>query len=210
MDTTLYQRDSFFNKKIFTIKEDELHVVSKSLVKSDEYTVLLENVGSKVIKSRSAKVGWLVATVFFFALWVIILIADLSGGKVGSGAIGFYFLLFVICMAISILTYKRTCYLVTRNNDNPIEFLANKPSKEALDSFIDLVRKERKARLLQKYGVLNKRLPYDQQHNQLLWLSDMDALTKDELEQKLKELDDAFSRPGDIRGFQFPSTATTA
>jgi hypothetical protein len=200
MENTLFQRDRHFNRKWFTLTEQELQVKQKSLFRSDEYSVNYEDIGSKIIKSRAGKKAWLVASVVMFSLSLIIFILRVSDEEVGKGAELFYLLIGLICCFIYFISYKHSFYLTQPSNTNAIEFLADNPTKEQLDLFIKQLKSKQKEVLLEKYGQLNKNLNYETQYHNLTWLRDNNILTTEEHQEKLQQLDNLYS-PSNRIGF---------
>ena len=193
MTDTLHQRDKFFNRKWFKIDDEGLSVSSKSLSKSDEVFIKFEDIGVRVIKSKSGKKGWLIATIVFLLLSAGMFFFEKSGGDTDKNAFVVYLILAIISGTIFLLTFKRSFYLADNNNKNAIEFLIDKPSKEKLADFIDILKLERKKVLITKYGQITNLLSYEQQLNAINLLNAVQALTKEEYETKLAELNSLFS-----------------
>jgi len=193
MENTFFQKDRHFNSKWFTLTEQGLQVKQKSLFSSDEYSVNYEDIGSKIIKSKAGKKGWLIATASLFSLSLVLSILRIAGEDVGKGAELFYLLIGSICFLVYYITYKSTFYLAQSGNTNAIEFLADRPTEEKLELFIGQLKSKQKEVLLEKYVILNKNLAYETQYQNLTWLKDANILTKDEFGDKLRQLDNLYS-----------------
>lgn len=198
MENTFFQRDMHFNKKWFTLTEQGLQVKQKSLFSSNEYFLNYEDIGSKIVKSKAGRKGWLIATASLFSLSLILFIIRIAGEDIEKGAELFYLLTGSICFLVYLITYKSTFYLAQSGNTNAIEFLADKPTKEKLEWFIGQLKSKQKEVLLEKYGVLNKNLSYETQYHNLTWLRNGNVLTKNEFRDKLKQLDNLYSQTNRI------------
>ena len=79
-----------------------------------------------------------------------------------------------------------------------ILFYRSNPSRAAVDAFIDEVLKRRDSYLLDKFGTLDKGLPYDNQLYNLQWLNRNWVLSDEEYrarEQQLKRMFNLETRP---------------
>ncbi|GAA0545634.1 hypothetical protein [Chitinophaga japonensis] len=189
---TLEQRGFLFNKKWFDITSDGLSVRSKHLLDSSEYYVRFEDVGVKIIKSKSGNIAWLIAGFFLTGIAALLFVEELEGGEVEDNAYLFYLVAAVLCALTYLFTFKRVCYLAKNDNSNAIAFLIDKPSKSELLHFIEHIKEKRKSYLVEKYGHLTTMLPYEQQYQNLLWLNNVDALTHEEYKAKVDELNNLF------------------
>ena len=200
MKKTLYQRQ-FLRQKWFELTDEGLHVRSRNLTKGDEYFTRFEDLGVKVIKSKTGKRSWLIASIIFILLSVVLFFHERAGGDTEKNVFVVYLILSIMCAVVYGMTFKNSFYLATNNNDNAVEFLVDKPSQGELKLFIEGLKEERKNWLLKKYGSLNKLVSYEQQLNTLNWLNNVEALTKEEYEFKLEELNHVFTRATPIVGF---------
>jgi hypothetical protein len=197
----LYQKDILGNRKYFEISNEELLIKSSRFFKSSEVTIKLDTIGTKVIKSKTGKKGWLIAAIVLLILSITLFIGEKAGGDTDKFAFLFYFIFSIGCFIVFILSYKSSFYLAKQDNKNAIEFLNNKPSKQELETFIAELKLRRNKALLIRYGQLSKMISYEQQYNNLLWLQNNDALTIEEYNAKLAELNSLFSAPTRITGF---------
>jgi hypothetical protein len=97
----------------------------------------LKKIGVKTSSVKFIKKGWLIATVILFLLSIGLLINEKAGGDGEKNAFVVYLILGIVTGIITLFTYKRFFYLANHDNQNAIEFLLNKPSKQELQRFID-------------------------------------------------------------------------
>lgn len=202
MANTLYQQNRFFRKKWFELKEEGIFIKTTDLNGTTELLMKFEDTGVKLIKSKMTKRGWLIATLTFFLMAVAMYIYEKFGGDTDKNSFIIYLILSAISGIVFFLTGKRSFYLANNDNRRAIEFLVNKPSKAELSDFIDLFKQTRKNVLLHKFGQLTRHISYEQQMNTLQWLNNIDALTNEEYDLKISELNVLFNPVRPVIGFQ--------
>jgi hypothetical protein len=173
----------------FRIEETGVRVIRKRISSSTYIFIDFEDVGSKVIHEQSRKLVWLIVSLVFFAFAVGVFIKRLGGGKIGEGAEVFHLSVSVVCFAIFLFTKKNVLYLAQADNTGAIEFIATKRYKEKVNAFIETLLQKRDTYLLEKYATIDQFVPYDQQYNALLWLYNRNLLSKEQLQEKIAELD---------------------
>ncbi len=190
--TKLIQTEKIFKHRIFEITENGLKGQDKGLFKNTGYFVNFEDIGVKVLKTKSGARKWLYATLVFGFLTLIMLILKVAGGDVGKGSEIFYLCLTFVCGFIYWISSTDSFYLVQQGNKNAIEFFSNKPSKKELNDFIEELKSKRAETLKYKYGQINELLPYEQNYNSILWLFNCEAISKVEYDNKMIELNSLF------------------
>ncbi len=200
----LIQTDRLFNKKIFELTDTGLRGQQKKLFSSVEYFVDYEDIGVRILKNKTGRNGLLVASIIGFMLTAVVFISKLAGKDVEPGAELLYLTTAIVCGTMYWLTYSRTFYLVQQGNKNAIEFICDNPTKESLDQFINTLKEKRRVILDDKYGQINVHLPYEQNHQNILWLFNNDVIDKVEFDNRVNELNSKFNRPTEKRiGFSF-------
>lgn len=199
---TLVQTDIKFNKKYFEITESGISISVKKMFSTKSYSVKFEDLGFKRLQSKHSKGGWLIAAIIFIILAIILFFLEKNGNDTDRGAFVVYIVLSIISFIMYFTSYKNTFFLTNTDNTNGIEFLADKPNKIQVEEFVANLKKERDLFLINRYGQMTKFLSYEQQFNTLIWLNRTEALSKDEYEKKLEELQLLFYQPTAISGFQ--------
>jgi hypothetical protein len=201
MKKTLHQKGYFLNENYFEITEEGLSVKTRKMSSASEYFVTFDDMGTKVIKSNKGKKGWLIASMVFLILSIGLLFLAKSGGNADKDAYVVYLIFSVICIAIYLVTFKRSFYVANNDNTNAISFLVDKPSQQELNEFIATLKSERKRNLYSKYTHITKLLSYEQQYDTLNWLNKNEVLSTEEYNLKLAELNSLFSVSNPVIGF---------
>jgi hypothetical protein len=201
MGNTLMQNSGLLIRKRFEITEHGLAVIQKRIFKSHEYFLRFENIGLMRLKSKSNNKGWIIASLGFISLSIFLFIQERQGVDVEKDAFVFYSIVAALCLLISILTHKRIFYLAKNDKTNAIEFITDNPSKSEVEEFILTLSQTRNSYLIKIYGQGDRNLDYTQQHNQLLWLLENDALSPQDFQQKSAELKAMFTIPNQVLGF---------
>lgn len=156
---SLHQKNYLLHKMWFEIKADGLAVCSKQLFHSSEYYLKFEDIGVKMIKSKSGHKGWLIGVFFLTGISALLYVEEMKGGKVEGNAYLFYLVAAFLCFVAYLFTYKRLIYLVNNNNSNAVTFMIDKPSQTEFSNFIEVLKEQRKAYLLDKYGEISTSRP---------------------------------------------------
>ena len=199
----LIQTDKFFNKRIYELTDNGLKGQLRRLFNSSEYFVDYEDIGVRILNSKSGNTVWLIIAIIGLVLPILLLTLRLFGGDVEGGAELLYLTIGLVSGLIYWLTYSKSFYLVQQGNKNAIEFIYNNPTKDELGKFIETLKEKRKTVLNDKYGQINVLLPYEQNHQNILWLFNNDVIPKDEFDNRLNELNSKFNRPVETKiGFK--------
>ncbi|MBX2964955.1 MAG: hypothetical protein KF845_02330 [Cyclobacteriaceae bacterium] len=200
----LIQTEKLFYRKTFELTDKGLQGKQRKLFNTVEYFVDYENVGIRIFRSKSGTYGFLVASIIAILVAIIVFISRSAGNEVGRGAEIFYLSIGLICGLFYWLTYSRTFCLVQPGNKNAIEFICDNPSKEQLDKFIENLKQKRNSTLDDKYGHVNTHLPYEQNHQNILWLFNNDVIGKDEFDRRISDLNSKYNTPSNRKiGFNF-------
>ena len=111
------------------------------------------------------------------------------------------FVLASICGTGLLLTSKRKYLLSNHLKKNGMEFLTDPDKDSRLKEFITGLKANRDKYLIEKYGQINKNLPYNDHYDNLVWLKTIEALSEPDYLLKLKQLDLAFIAPKKVMGF---------
>lgn len=173
----------------YIIEANGITVIKKKLAQHTETFIEFEDIGSKIIKDNSRRIGWLIASAVFLLLAIAVFFDRVTGGKVGKGAEIFWVCVSIILFIVFVMTRKQTVYLAQSDNTNAIEFIGSKRYKDSLAEFTRQLLAARDKFLLDKYSTLDDMLPYNQQYNNLVWLYNLKLLNKEQLQSKIDELD---------------------
>ena len=193
----LVQRNNIFNKWMYEINEKGLHIKQKNYFNTVEFFVDFEQIGIRKLEISRGRNGWLTGSIIGALLTAAIIMVKSFGGDAEANGFILYFSISILCGLIYWLTYSKTIHLVQNGNNNAIEFMYNKPNKEVLDKFFETLIESRKITLTQKYGQINLMLPYEQNHQNILWLFNNDVIEKEEFDKKINDLNSTFNRPFD-------------
>lgn len=188
MNESLIQKDFRLRYKSFLITENGLEVKQKSLLSSSEYLITYENVGTRNYTDNRGIYGLLYSSAILGMISVLMYVLRNEGEDVESSASLFYSGLSAILFILFLVTYKRNFYLVKYGNVDPIEFLQHQPSKAEVNAFIETLKTTRNEFLLNKYGKTNFSLSYQQNHQNLAWLSNNEVINNQEFNKMVNKL----------------------
>lgn len=196
-----FYQQQLFNKRWFKLTDTGLRVRHRENIKSFEYELNFEEIGTKVVDKTAGLKGWILSASLFSLIAVVMYLDKSSGGDVESSADLFYASLGGFCWVLYFITFKRVRYLSKSNNVNAIEFLRSRSKTQELNDFIDQVISRRKAYLIARYGELNRNISYETQYHNLNWLLDNEVLNYEEFTEKKGALDKLFPPNVVVKGF---------
>lgn len=198
-----FSQYKLFEKRSFKFTDDGLRVRYRNIMKTHEYELKYEDIGTKVVDFTGGVRAWLVPTLILSVVAGILYIDRINGGDVEKGAELFYLSFALVCLTLYILTFKKARFLSKSNNANAIEFLSKNPTEEDLGNFINQILLRRNSFLLGRYGQLNKNISYESQYDNLKWLLDNGVLNQNDYNEKIVELEELFPSTTVVKGFKF-------
>ncbi|KQM67375.1 hypothetical protein ASE74_07915 [Pedobacter sp. Leaf216] len=194
MNELLVQKDLRLRYKSFLITENGLQVKHKSLLRSGEYLLAYENVGTRIYKDNKGIYGLLFSSALVGLVSVLLYLLRNDGEGVDSSVYLFYFGISLILLLLYLLTYKRNFYLVKHGNVEAIEFLQHKPSKAAVNTFINVLIETRNTFLLNKYGQINFSCTREENYQNLVWLANNEVINNIEFNHMVDKLNQAMQQ----------------
>ncbi len=184
---TLTQKSLLSTTK-YTVTENGLEISFKSITKKSNEIIPFEEIGSKIsIESTYNKTAFY-PLMFFLALGLFRVIVSKS---FNDSSFVFFVYLIVACLVILYFTSKKILSLGDPGTRN-INFHPGKPNKEKVKDFINALLEKRNRILKIKFGSISPQLPYEVQHERILWLSGIGVLSNEEFEQKKEKLNTLF------------------
>jgi hypothetical protein len=185
----LKQFDINFDRFHYIIEDSGIRLIKRRLAESSDTFVDFEDIGSKIIKENTRKLIWLIISTLFLVIGTVVLTSRMQGKKIGNNAEIFHYSVSLIFFSVFLLTRRNVLFLTQSDNTNAIEFLAAKRYKERVDQFIKTLLQSRDRYLIEKYSQPDEFLPYQQQYNNLVWLYSLKLLSKEQLREKVADLD---------------------
>ena len=184
------------NFKIFkyNVEATGLRVIKKGFGNSSDTLFEFENIGSKIIHQKSRKIVLLIFSILFLGLALLLFFSALSDERIGYIAGIFPLILSSVFFLLYKMTRKNALYIMQEDYSNAIEFIGTKIYQNQLADFIRDLFEVRDKYLIEKYANLTDFLPYAQQYNNLVWLHNLALLSKEQLEEKIKELNEIDAR----------------
>lgn len=182
------QFDFNFERLTFIIEEKGVNIKKKTISSSTETFRRFEDMGTRIVKEKSRKIGWLIAAAVFMIITATVFVRRMQGDKIGDNAEIFWLVIALILFAVYMLTKTNHLYLTHSDFSGSIQFINRSAYKESLDSFIKLVLEKRKEYLLKEYFVLDEFVPPSTQEDNLVWLYNQELISKEQLTEKLEDL----------------------
>jgi hypothetical protein len=178
-----------FEKNHYIIEETGIRLKNKKLSSSSDVLIEFELLGNKTMTEKSRSLIWIIISAFFLLVAILVFGNRMTGGKVGDSAEIFHLFTSLFFYLIYKITTKNNIYLIQSDKSYAIEFLGTKSEEKKVYDFIKILIEKKNEFLIKKYTTFDEIESYDNQYNGLMWLYNKEIITKDELKQKIKELD---------------------
>lgn len=156
-----FHQKKYLKRKTFLVGDNELIIELSGGSTNTKYSIPFEEVGlQKVYKSVPIYVKYIL-----FAIWFIIIVSAFYANFFIPGSMkpNTFWVIFVLYSFITFFLYfpmnKRNVYLV--GPQGSIEFFADRPSKEEVETFLDSLILKVKAYLKNKYLIFDMNVPED-------------------------------------------------
>lgn len=203
MEKQSLEQKGMFESYNFLIDDAGLYVKHNKGKDVSEYNIPYEKItANKYTNIDDNKTALLVGLVICI-ISVVLFISYINGGDVSPEAAPFWLIIGLIIIGYYFKTKRKRLILLTTENKS-ISFFQEKPSLEKVNEFIDNLIKMRNKNLLDKYGRPNKLLQYSVQYDNLNWLLNTRAITKEIYDKQLNELNILFNQtsPNSAIGFR--------
>ncbi len=182
----------------YTIEYNGVRVFEKGFNKQFSYFIPFENVPSTAFSLRMYDKTAIILTVVCSVFAIVIAIGIVQSGQVTIGNILFFLALVGIPAALTWFTRKELAGLGTPGNG--LILRANRPSIQAVQSFLQALRQAKISYLREAY--FDKATPNtsEDELQRLLWLKEHGAISNDEFEARKQNI--TSPKPAGVIGFQ--------
>lgn len=162
-----------FKTSLFEIREKGLFVSIHSISEKFEEEILFEDISNRIIRLSKKEP---VLAIISSGLVIAGIFALLRGSLEGFGILTGFAIFFWLIMKIS----NKNVIQVYLHNEKALIINAEKPSKEAVDIFLDTLKNKKRDYLITKYASIDRDLPIEGQLNNIIWLKNSDYLDEAE------------------------------
>ena len=191
MNETLIQKSG---SKIttFSIEDTGLLIKTNSRNSSTEIHYPFEHIKTNRATALDHNKGALTVAWVFAGIAVLVFIISFTDKTVEWISIPLWSTISLALFVMYFRTRKRKLYLQTTES-KIIEFLADNKTSQKVNNFIEHLLDERNSYLLSKYGTINRNLDYATQLENLNWLLNNRAISKEKYDNKIQELNSLFN-----------------
>ena len=176
-----------FVKREFRITESKLFYNISKFGNGNEIDIPYENLNGEKVNYESGNYIFLAIAILSYLIAIAIQIS-LYRGVDGEKFAGLFWAgigtVFLIIHFIS----RESFWKIRLTNDNYIYIHKNIPSNSATDQFLSDLMKCRNEFLKENYAIIDENLSYEGQLNNFKWLKSINAISKEEFDQKYDEL----------------------
>ena len=193
MEKKSLEQKGMFETYNFLIDDAGLSVKHKKGKDISEYNIPYEKITANRYTHIDDNKTILFAGLIICVISAAVFTASITGQDVEPGAAVFWLVIGLIFLGYYFIIRKKRLIVVTTDN-KAINFFQENPSIETVNEFINNLIEMRNKNLLDKYGRPNKLLEYSVQYDNLNWLLNTRAITKEIYEQQLQALNILFNQ----------------
>ncbi|HRH47637.1 MAG TPA: hypothetical protein PLP23_02725 [Panacibacter sp.] len=193
MEKKSLEQKGMFETYNFLIDDAGLSVKHKKGKDISEYNIPYEKITANRYTHIDDNKTILFAGLIICVISAAVFTASITGQDVEPGAAVFWLVIGLIFLGYYFIIRKKRLIVVTTDN-KAINFFQENPSIETVNEFINNLIEMRNKNLLDKYGKPNKLLEYSVQYDNLNWLLNTRAITKEIYEQQLQALNILFNQ----------------
>lgn len=182
----LKQNKNFVRREL-RITESKLFYNVSKFGNANEVDIPFENLnGEKVSHKSTNHILLIIASTIYLIAFAIQI--SLYRGGTGEKYAGLFWAGIGTVFLIIYLLSTQNFWKIRLINDNYIYIHKNIPSKSATDQFLSELMKSRNEFLKENYALVDENLSYESQLNNFKWLKSINAISKEEFDQKYAEL----------------------
>ncbi len=185
----LIQKSGSRRKEFELINNSELNVKEKKFLKITEFSVDIENIGSKKHIIKHSRTGLKILGCFFFLIALCGLLATFFEEQIdASETISMIICsLFFFGIGVSCFYAPLDNFLTLQGGQINIQFFLDSPSRKEVEDFADRLIKISKDKIKKKYTRIDPDIPEDTFMYQLNWLLNNEYINEQEYLEKKNE-----------------------
>lgn len=176
-----------FVKRELRITDSKLFYNVSKFGNGNEVDIPFENLNGEKVSHKTTNHTLLIIAVVIYLIAIAIQIS-LYRGSTGEKFAGLFWAGIGTIFLILYLLSMQNFWKISLTNDSYIFIHKNVPSKSATDQFLSELMKTRNDFLKENYALVDDNLSYESQLNNFKWLKSMNAISKEEFDQKYAEL----------------------
>ncbi|NQZ45457.1 MAG: hypothetical protein HRT65_14215 [Flavobacteriaceae bacterium] len=184
----IFEQKKFFTKREFKITESKLYFNISKFGDGNEIDIPFENIdGDKVSFKSTNGFALSVALLFYFVGITTYISSNLYGENEDPYLALFWLGLGTVMLVIYFVT-KKDFWKIKLSNNSYVYVHKKIPSEEKTNEFLDELINTRNRYLRENYAIVDEHLNYENQLGNFRWLKSINAITKEEFDQKYEEL----------------------
>jgi hypothetical protein len=187
------KQNRFFHKREFEILESKLSYKEIIPGKSNlEALIPFEDLSNNKASHENSNILFIILSAFIYFLAFISFIS--RNDKDYDPDIWKFFSLIATVLLVIFLINKEKSWKIKIPKNNTVVFIYKKnPNEQVVNEFIENIFTSRDKYLRENYMYLDKNLSYENQYENLKWLWRVEAISKQEFDEKYQELKTMFN-----------------
>ena len=182
----LIQKSGLKRKEFEFLNNGELIVKEKRFLKTTEFSVNIEHIGTKKHIESHSRTGLKIVASFFFLIafssWIALFFEEKS--EISENILLAISGLFIFGLGVSCFYAPLNNFLTLHGGQVNIQFFLDSPSRQNVEDFADRIIKISKEKIKKKYTRIDPDIPEDVFMQQLHWLLNNDYINEQEYAEK--------------------------
>lgn len=196
--STLKQK-RFFTKREYKIHENKLYFKTSYIGGEGESIISFENISKEKTTYKSKNVMILIISLILFLFSVVSFL--LRGDKEVDPNMWLFWIFMSLTLMIIYITMRENSWKIRLYNNSWVYLFKTKPNQDSVNEFIALLFYERDNYLRETYLNLDTNLSYETQINDLKWLRNVEAISKEEFNNYYQDLKNLYAPKKGTIGF---------
>ena len=202
MQAADFSQRTLLTSRNYVLERDGVAVTAKSFLSSHTFRVPFENIPPKAEEITTSPRKWLVASIVFTLITLIVLpVLIKSGQTTPSDLAGVWFWGIIAAICWVVFFFKRASLLIYAQGQNALVLFADRPSREEVMAFVRKLFAARNKFLRDKYARFAPVEPLSDRLARLNFLRDQEVLSEEEYQFMRRQETGESPRTGGPVGF---------
>jgi hypothetical protein len=183
-----FNQKKFFTNREYKITDSKLYYNISKFGDGNEIDIPYENLDGDRVSFKSSNGFSLVAAIILYVVGIMTHIDSYNYGENRDPYLAFFWIVLGTIMLIVYFFSRKDFWKIKLSNNSYLFVYKNIPSETKTNEFLAELIEARNQYLRENYAIIDENLSYEHQLSNFRWLKSINAITKEEFNQKYDEL----------------------